>query len=549
MPRRRLFWRIYLYGLLLLVVIAGGVALMMRWSNDDQARSPLGGLQNFARQELAEDPQNPAAPVDLTKLHTLLLADAALYRSDGVLLQSTPADICPPDPLDADDTAQLFQSQQPMRYYTTGFHVAVSLSGDRYLILRWPAQHNHIWPLLGLAALLILSAVVLLPLAYSISRPLEKIASAAQALGQGDLSARTQLQRRDEIGLLARSFDDMAERLQALIRSEKELLANVSHELRTPLARLRVALALVEDDANDPGLILAYLPGIQEDVTQLQDLVDEVLTAARLALAQGSTPSLPIQRQPLSLCSLLQDTFDRCASQNPPPPLAPPKFPPDDIELSGDANLLSRLLKNLIENALKYASPSPEKPIHLSASLIAIDPANPTTFAHVALEVRDHGPGVEPALLARIFEPFFRADMARSDVPGSGLGLTLCKRIAEAHGGSIVCRPPPRRRSPHPRLAPHLANRTPSCASGVRGGRGSAPQTHTAPRGHHLGAVSFQRKIVFLTITSWGGQRSDRRRCWCCRRSPSFLGVGPWQPRRRARYGQSFRSRPSTLPQ
>jgi signal transduction histidine kinase len=427
-----LFWRIYLQGLLLIVVVGATAFALMRWSSQDPARSPLIGLQKLAIATLPPD-----HPPDLDQLYAILEADIAVYDDRHALLAARTADgSAPPEPLSDGAYEDLRASAVPTRSLSGGLHIHVALEGRRYLILRWPNDRSAIAHVLALAGLLGVCALVMLPLARAIARPLEKIASTASALGQGDLSARTHIQRSDEIGSLAASFDQMADRLQHLITGEKELLANVSHELRTPLTRLRLALTLMEDDpayASSP--LPDYLPGIQEDVTQLQDLVDEILSAARLALAQGTTPSLPIQRQPLSLPDLLALASSRFLQRHPHAPLRLPPAPPP-ITLSGDANLLCRLLVNLLENAAKYASPTPDQPITLSATF---DPATAT----VSLCVRDHGPGVPPHLRYRIFDPFFRADPARSDVPGSGLGLTLCKRIAEAHGGAITAASPP----------------------------------------------------------------------------------------------------------
>jgi signal transduction histidine kinase len=273
-----------------------------------------------------------------------------------------------------------------------------------------------------LGVVMLVLAIGSWPTARSIAAPLERLTSAANRLGEGDLSVRAGLRARGEVGELASAFDEMAERLQRLVRAERELLANVSHELRTPLARIRVALELAAE--GDHERARRYLSEIGDDLAELDGLVEEILTAARL---DGAGPSgLPVHRAPLALAELLGDVAARFRAADPGRPLSlelAPSLPP----VEADAPLLRRLVENLLDNARKYSEPG--APVALAAR-----PGD----GSVVIEVRDRGIGIEAADLPRLFTAFFRTDRSRvRGTGGVGLGLALAKRIAEAHGGRI----------------------------------------------------------------------------------------------------------------
>jgi len=284
--------------------------------------------------------------------------------------------------------------------------------------------------IVGLALLVV--AIATRPLAQRISRPLERLTAAARRLGSGDLSARApadgaHARRGDEISELTRAFNEMAERVERLVRSEKDLLANVSHELRSPLARIRVALALLPPEADGDD---RRVRDVERDLAELDRLIEDVLTAARLDVT-----GLPARIGAVDARALLADIAER-ARHDPLTAGLPVRVedgPP--VALTADESLLRRALWNLVENAAKYGAP----PITLSAAV---------QDDRVALGVSDAGGGVAPADRQRVFEPFYRGDAARTPDPGGddarrgvGLGLTLARRIAEVHGGAIAIGP------------------------------------------------------------------------------------------------------------
>jgi signal transduction histidine kinase len=304
----------------------------------------------------------------------------------------------------------------------------VSTDAVGYAISRPTPDPLRFLPALStfLGALLVVTIGSFL-LARSIVRPLGALASTAKRFGRGDLRARVGLARNDEIGAVGRAFDDMAERIERLVRTEKELLANVSHELRTPLSRIRVALDLANE--GDASMAREALSEIALDLEELEGLVDDVLTATRLSIGEGVArpASLVRTREPCDPQAIAARAAERFRIHHEKRDFALELEAPP-VEVVGDAALLRRVLDNLLENAEKY-SPDPATPIRLRVRYAA---------PNVIFEVRDRGIGIAEDDLPHLFEPFFRADRSRTRATGGvGLGLTLAKRIVEAHDGEI----------------------------------------------------------------------------------------------------------------
>ena len=290
-----------------------------------------------------------------------------------------------------------------------------------------PPPRDWRGPIFTFALGLLIVGVGALLMGRWIVRPLEQLSRAARALGEGDLRARSGSVRSDEVGEVSRTFDEMAERVEQLVRAEKELLANVSHELRTPLARIRVALDLaVEGDA---VAARESLSEIEVDLAELETLLSDVLTAARMDIgASKATPAgFALHVEEVLPQALVDHAVERFRARH--PGRSVETMTDEGLPLlSVDRTLFRRVLHNLLENADKY-SPDTDRPIVLHTHMAG---------GNVAFEVKDSGMGIPSEDVPHVFEPFFRGERSRSrGAGGVGLGLTLAKRITAAHGGTI----------------------------------------------------------------------------------------------------------------
>jgi signal transduction histidine kinase len=367
--------------------------------------------------ERSPSPERVAA--ELRELREGLGLETTVFGPDGVARASegTPATALGPA-----QVAEL--ARGPVIVEGRHFTFAARLRSGGYVVVT-PEPHGRSLARMAafLAAVLAVLAIGSYPTARSIASPLERLTAVANRIGEGDLSARTGLRARGEVGQLARAVDEMAERLQRLVRAERELLANVSHELRTPLSRIRVALELAEEGDHEKAQ--RYLSEIGADLAEIDGLVEEILTAARL---EGAGPNgLPIHPARVELGPLIEDVAARFRAADPERPLALEVGSPLPA-IDADAPLLRRLVENLLDNARKYSEPG--------AAVTLAARAEPGA---VILEVRDRGIGIDAADLPRLFTPFFRTDRSRArGTGGVGLGLNLARRIAEAHGGTIA---------------------------------------------------------------------------------------------------------------
>ncbi len=422
----RLFWRVYLYGLFMLAAV--GVALAVAGAalgRGEWARGPERAVRYAALRvgDLRGDPSRLAE--ELRRVRQLFGVEAALYRDDGAVLAAS-AGPSPP-PLSRQERERLAEGPDRLPGHRFAWAARVQGEPPAYLVMTGGPRSPPLDRAAAfLVAVLVALAVASVPLARGIARPLERLTAAARTLGSGDLSARAGVDRGDEMGELGRAFDEMAERLERLLRQEKELIANVSHELRTPLSRIRVALDLAAE--GDLGRARRFLGEIAQDLSEVERLVEDILTAARLDLAVGRPGAeVPLRREPLPGAELVARAAEHFRAAHPGRTLevsAEGNLP----VLDADAALLRRTLDNLLDNAAKYSEPG--QPVTLRARVEG---------GALLLEVRDRGIGIDPADLPRLFTPFFRTDRSRARGSGGvGLGLALAKRIVEAHGGTIA---------------------------------------------------------------------------------------------------------------
>lgn len=304
-------------------------------------------------------------------------------------------------------------------FIVTGLIIGVvDLSSDG------PPQPGLHYLLMPLGLLLFFVAVAATLFARSLAKPIARLGEAAASFGAGDLEARTGLDRKDELGDLARVFDEMADRVTYLMRAQKKLLANVSHELSTPLARIRVALDIV--DLQAAGSSEPELRSIAEDLAELEQLVANILMTARLDLEAGRAglASLPLNLEQAEARPIVDAAVTRFRRKS------PTRRIEANIEQSlpavtADRMLLRRVIDNLLDNARKYSDAETVVTLRVGRDEQSL-----------SVEVEDQGIGISQADLDRIFTPFFRTDESRNRATGGvGLGLSLSRQIVEAHGG------------------------------------------------------------------------------------------------------------------
>jgi len=259
-------------------------------------------------------------------------------------------------------------------------------------------------------------AVLLTP---GLFKPLEDMATAARQITRADdLSRRVPYANRpDEIGDLARAFNQTLERLERLFRTQQRLLADVSHELRTPLTTIRGNLDLMRRMGdNDPE----SLGAIQIEIERMTRLVGDLLL-----LARADSGGLPLEHKLVELDNILFDVYRQVRMLE--PPVEFELIEVDQVTVLGDSDRLKQLFLNLVENAVKYTPPGG------AVSLSLYKEADWTFF-----EVTDTGVGIPTENLPHIFDRFYRVDKSRARAQGgSGLGLSIAQWIAQAHGGAI----------------------------------------------------------------------------------------------------------------
>jgi signal transduction histidine kinase len=298
-----------------------------------------------------------------------------------------------------------------MRSRGAGPTIALHLPDGRWLVARF----EHEWrahALAGLTSLGLLAIAIALgsyPIARRLAGRLERLQTRVDRLGAGDLSARVEIEGRDEVADLARSFNRAADRIERLVNAQRTALASASHELRTPLTRIRMAVELLAGEER-----AELRARVDRDIAELDELIGELLLASRLdALEQ------PVRNEEVDLLALVAEEAARAKAEVSGTP----------ERVTGDSRMLRRLVRNLLENARRYGGGS-----RIDASV------GTAAGGKVRLCIADRGPGVPEQECERIFEPFYRAPgMRESDDGGVGLGLALVRQIAQHHGGEARC--------------------------------------------------------------------------------------------------------------
>jgi len=431
--RHGLFWRIYIYGVILLIVVAaaGAGAALLVGASPPWLEAP-DRLATLLATKINRDGMGMDEVQErLEEIHHVFQINISVIDQDGERLASA----------GSTSSATLLTTVELKQisgktHFRRKLAIPLKLSSGNggYLVLTWGENRHHLKIIFVFIIIFILLAVMPFFMAGIIAKPLERITQSARAFGKGDLSVRTGVRRKDEIGILAGTFDEMAERLEHFVHSEKELLANISHEIKTPMSRIRVALELCAEEEIDIDSVKSYLSGISKDLAELEKLVENVLMTARLDLSieQYTESGFVLQKKDMTLAHVVNQAVGRFSEIHPEYHVRI-NISPDLSPVEADPVLIRRVLDNLLDNAVKYSKP--DSPI----DIVAVN-----SEKEQIVHVQDRGMGVPEKDLPRLFEPFFRTDKSRNrNMGGVGLGLTLCKRIIEAHGGTISASPRP----------------------------------------------------------------------------------------------------------
>jgi signal transduction histidine kinase len=404
----RLYWRIWLAVLasLALFTLMAGAAWKMfgerGYGNHQRVIAELSAA-------VLPPPDAPSALVGDALAHwsKRLSSDLALYSAQATRIAATADDLPAPS---------LPGSVEDWQMTARGPALILRLPDGRYLAVRRIRAGG--WrPSLGwLGWLVVIAAAVgvgAYPAVRRLTRRLEALQASVDRLGRGDLAARVEVRGCDEVARLAESFNQAAARIEQLIASQRGLLANASHELRSPLARVRLAIEMLPTSGK-PDLERE----LRQNIAELDQLIDEILLASRLdsQAADGSARAL----EDVDLAAL---AAEECARAGVSFEVEPGSSP----QLRGESRLLRRLIRNLVDNALR----------HGGGGEVAVSLARQA--AALVLKVCDRGSGIALAERERIFEPFYRATGASESSGGVGLGLSLVRAIARRHGGEARC--------------------------------------------------------------------------------------------------------------
>ena len=432
MKYRSLFLKIFFCFWLAAAAMIGALNLML-WSsfvqdpNPERRRGALGEALNLYAESAVQVYDSEGQQAFEQYVNRSLKeagTEIELFDGEGNTLTA-------PTPGEASSVAtEIKQTGQHISHVTalgriTWGRAVVAPSGKNYIFvtrLRQPYVFRGLPPW-GIALSILAAGVISYLLALYLTSPVKKLKSVVQSFAEGNLDARVAPQlgsRHDELADLGREFDHMAERIAALISSQKRLLADISHELRSPLARLTVALELARKNTMGKGI--AALDRIEMESERVNNLVGQLLALTRLESGAERVPPEMVELE-----DLVQQVVDDASYEAKPQHKEVRVLNLAACRVRGSSELLRSGIENVVRNAIRYTAES-----------TAVEVSLTTRLNTAVITVRDHGPGVPEAELAHIFEPFYRVGEARERSSGGvGLGLSIADRTIKLHSGSI----------------------------------------------------------------------------------------------------------------
>lgn len=306
----------------------------------------------------------------------------------------------------------------------------IAADGTSYTILLVPRRPSIFGamsrpgiPLAVLSVALIVSALASGWLARHLSAPIRRLQEGARAVATETLDLRVSAGldgRNDELAVLARDFDAMADQLKANRSARTRLLRDISHELRSPLARMRVAVGLARQL---PADISRQLDRLESEIERLDKLISQVLQLARLQSADQT-----YAKEAVPIDEIIEEVVRDAQFEGAAKGCLISTSGKADACVLGNRELLRSAIENVLRNAVRYSPPS--TPVELQVS---------TANGSLQILVRDRGPGVPSADLRRIFEPFFRVAESRDrGSGGEGIGLAITAQVLKSHGGTAI---------------------------------------------------------------------------------------------------------------
>ena len=401
--RGSLFIKIYLTLLASLAVVAIASAIFVRVSNDREFEGWSGRRDAFIAAMLPVEADPATLQATVAHLSRAFDADITIYAPGGRILALAGRPVPPREA--AGRRHQMWRTDRPHPF-------VVELDDGRVVAarLRMPFGPAGRRPLAYLILIAAAIGVAAYPVVRHLTRRLESVRRGVERWGQGALATRVPVEGRDEVAAVAASFNKAAEQIERLLAAHRALLANASHELRSPLARLRMAIDLDERTKSGP-----MREEIVRNLAELDALVEEILLASRLDHIERLEHT-----EPVDLLALAAEEGARSGVA----------VSGEPVTVSGDPKLLTRLVRNLMQNALRHGAPPVEATVGRENGA-------------AVLKVRDHGPGIPADAGERVFEPFFRPQGRSETAGGWGLGLSLVKQIATHHGASVRHEAPP----------------------------------------------------------------------------------------------------------
>ncbi len=432
-----LFLKIFLWFWLAMALIVGALTLVTRtFQNEPIVRQ----WQVFAGETITVHSQTAAQIFDaegkngledfLKRLENSQRVKAVgLFRQNGEQIagseiQSDTSDVR--NKAAASDEAEFERGEN---YYLIAKKTALAGGEPVILVTQWERPRDADTAFLStrqffqILAVILTAGLLCYALASYLSSPIVKLRRATRKFAGGDLHTRLEIKRRDELGDLTREFDDMAERIETLVASEKRLTQDISHELRSPLARLNVALELARSRANPETS--NFIERIEIESKRLNEMISRLLVLSKL-----ENRSENFEKHEINLTKLFEQIVTDADFEAQADEKSVKITHKDEVKVFGNETLLRSAIENVLRNAVKY---TPEK----TAVEVSLKKQNKTAI----VAVRDFGAGVPENEIEKLFRPFYRVHAARERKTGGiGLGLAIAERAVQAHDGAIKAR-------------------------------------------------------------------------------------------------------------